>query len=447
MNSRMPKVLHRVGGLPLIEHVVNTALEITASDRITVVVGSQADRVRAALSHRAIQFAYQAEQLGTGHAVSVCRDSLRSCSGHVVVIYGDGPLLSAATIRRLIEKQRATDTAATLISTTLENPRGYGRLLLDDEGMVLDIVEEKAATEEQRRIKLVNPGIYCFRSDLLWQHIDEIGTNNPSGEYYLTDMPAILRRSGHRTGTVYADDPTELLAVNNRLELAEVDSVMRQRKARELLLGGVTVQQPETATIDASVTVGIDSIVGPFAQLLGATQIGENCTIGACSIIEDSILADNVEIAPFTVVANSRIQTGARIGPFARLRMNNVVGESAHIGNFVELKNTRLGARCSASHLAYLGDSEIGDETNIGAGTITCNYDGTRKHPTRIGAHAFVGSNSTLVAPVEVGEGSFIAAGSVITDSVPPGALALGRARQVVKEGWVEKRKTALNTD
>ena len=447
MNSRLPKVLHRVGGLPLLEHVVNTALEITTADRITVVVGSQADRVQAAVVHRAVQFAYQAEQLGTGHAVGVCRDLLRSRTGYVVVIYGDGPLLSAETIRLLIEKQKATHTAATLISTTLENPRVYGRLLLDDEGMVLDIVEEKAATEEQRRIRLVNPGIYCFRSDVLWEHIDEIGTNNPSGEYYLTDMPAILRRAGHRVGTLYAQDPTELLAVNNRIELVEVDYVMRQRKARELLLAGVTVEQPETATIDATVTVGMDSIVGPFVQLLGNTQIGENCTIGACSIIQDSIVANDVEIAPFTVIANSEIQTKARIGPFARLRMNNVVGESAHIGNFVELKNTRFGARCSASHLAYLGDADVGDETNIGAGTITCNFDGIRKYPTRIGAHAFVGSNSTLVAPVEVGDGSFIAAGSVVTDSVPPGALAIGRARQVLKEEWVQKRRTAPKTE
>ena len=443
MKSRLPKVLHRAGGLPLVEHVVNTAVDITTPDRITVVVGSQADQVRAALSHRGVQFAYQAEQLGTGHAVRMCRDLLQSRSGYVVVVYGDGPLLSAATIRLLIEKQQGADTAATLIATTLENPRGYGRLLLDDDGTVIDIVEEKAATEEQRRIQLVNPGIYCFRSDLLWQHIDEIGTDNPSGEYYLTDMPAILRRAGHRVGTLFAEDPTELLAVNNRVELVEVDSVMRQRKVTELLLGGVTVEQPGTATIDASVAVGMDSIIGPFTQLLGNTQIGENCTIGACSIIQDSILADNVEVAPFTVVANSQIGTGARVGPFARLRMNNVVGESAHVGNFVELKNTRFGARASASHLAYLGDSEIGDETNIGAGTITCNYDGTRKHPTRIGAHAFIGSNSTLVAPVEVGEDSFVAAGSVVTDSVPPGALAIGRSRQLLKEGWVEKRRTA----
>ena len=267
MKSNLPKVLHRAGGLPLIEHVVNTAQEITIAERITVVVGSQAERVREALAHRGVQFAYQAEQLGTGHAVGVCRDVLSSRSGYVVVIYGDGPLLSAATIRRLIEKQKAAGTAATLISATLDNPRGYGRLLLDNDGMVVDIVEEKAATEEQRQIRLVNPGIYCFRSDLLWKHIDEIGTNNPAGEYYLTDMPAILRRAGHRVGTLYIEDTAELLAVNNRVELAEVDSVMRARKVRELLLDGVTVERPETVTVDASVRVGIDTVIGPFAQL------------------------------------------------------------------------------------------------------------------------------------------------------------------------------------
>jgi len=441
MKSRLPKVLHRAGGLPLVEHVINTALEITPMDRITVVVGSQAERVKAALAHRPVHLVYQANQLGTGHAVKVCRDSLGARTGYTVVVYGDGPMLSPATIRRLIDKQTGNDTAATLITSTLENPRGYGRVLLDNDQMVVDIVEEKAATEEQRRIRLVNPGIYCFRSDLLWRHIDEIRTDNPAGEYYLTDMPAILRRAGYRVGTLYTDDATELLAVNDRVELAEVDSIMRHRKVHELLLAGVTLERPETATVDAAVRVGMDSVIGPFAQLLGNTQIGENCAIGACSIIEDSVISDNVDIAPFTIVANSRIDFGAHVGPFARLRMNNTVGESAHIGNFVELKNTRFGAGASASHLAYLGDSEIGARTNIGAGTITCNYDGVRKHPTRIGADAFVGSNSTLVAPVDIAGDSFIAAGSVITNSVPAGALAIGRARQVLKEGWAKKRK------
>lgn len=445
MKSKLPKVLHRAGGLPLIEHVINTAVEVTTPERVTVVVGSQAERVKAALAHRAIQFAYQSEQLGTGHAVKICGDVLRDTTGYTVVVYGDGPLLSARTLRRLIEKQAAAATGATLIISELEHPRGYGRVLLDSEDMVVDIIEEKAATEEQRRIRLVNPGIYCFRSDLLWKHIDEVGTDNPAREYYLTDMPAILRRAGYKVGTIYADDPVELLAINNRVELAEVDDIMRRRKVRELLLAGVTIERPDTVTVDVGVAVGMDTVVRPFAQLLGNTVIGEDCTIGGGSIIQNSTVAANVEVGAFTVIADSHIETGAHIGPFARLRMNNIVGESAFIGNFVELKNTRFGAKSWASHLAYLGDSDIGAGTNIGAGTITCNNDGTRKHPTKIGAGAFVGSNSTLVAPVEIGDGSYVAAGSVITESVPPETLAIGRARQVVKPDWVRKRKARLS--
>ena len=441
MKSRRAKVLHRAGGLTLIEHVVNTAMEITPPENITVVVGHQAEEVEAALSHRSVQFVRQTEQKGTGHAVMICRERLAPRPGYVVVIYGDGPLLSAATLRALVEKQSQADTAATLITTILENPRGYGRVILDEHGMVAGIVEQKGATPEQAAIRLVNSGIYCFRADLLWKHIDEIRPNNAAKEYYLTDMPEIFRRAGYAVVPMQIDDPTELLAINNRVELAEVDQVMRSRKANELMLGGVTIEKPETVTIDASVRMGIDCTVGPFAQILGNSEIGDDCEIGACSIVRNSVLAAGARIEPFTVIADSRVEAGAQIGPFARLRPNNVVGAGAHIGNFVELKNTRLGAGAKANHLAYLGDSEIGEHTNIGAGTITCNYDGASKHKTHIGKDTFVGSNSTLVAPLEIGDGSYIGAGSVITDPVPSEALALGRARQVVKEGWTAKKK------
>jgi bifunctional UDP-N-acetylglucosamine pyrophosphorylase/glucosamine-1-phosphate N-acetyltransferase len=441
MKSRRAKVLHRAGGLTLVEHVVNTAMEITPPERITVVVGHQADSVKKALSHRPVQFIEQAEQKGTGHAVMMCRDLLAERSGLVAVIYGDGPLLSAETLRLLIEKQIESDTAATLITTILENPRGYGRVLLDSGGMVSAIVEEKAATPEQAAVRLVNSGIYCFRADLLWKYIDEIRPENPAHEYYLTDMPEIFRRAGYRVANFELADPAELLAINNRVELAEVDAIMRHRKARELMLAGVTIEKPETVTIDAGVRMGIDCTVGPFAQILGDSVIGDDCEIGASSVIRNSILADGVKIEPFTHIADSRIDAGAHIGPFARLRMNNVIGAGAHIGNFVEFKNTRFGAGAKASHLAYLGDSEIGESANIGAGTITCNYDGIKKHKTRIGPNAFIGSNSTLVAPVEIGENAYVGAGSVITKPVPPKALALGRGRQIIKEGWVEKRK------
>ncbi|HLJ51485.1 MAG TPA: bifunctional UDP-N-acetylglucosamine diphosphorylase/glucosamine-1-phosphate N-acetyltransferase GlmU [Bryobacteraceae bacterium] len=441
MKSRRAKVLHRAGGLTLIEHVVRTATAIAAPENITVVVGHQAEGVKKALAHTPVRFAMQTEQKGTGHAVMMCADALHVKPGYTVIIYGDGPLLSASTLARLVETEQRSGTAATLITTVLEDPRGYGRVVLDDRGSVLSIVEEKAATDEQRKIKLVNSGIYCFRTDLLCKHIAEIEPNPVSGEYYLTDMPEILAHHGQTVGAMEVADSTELLGINTRAELAEVDALLRSRKTRELMLAGVTIEKPETVTVDADVSAGMDSEIGAFAQLLGNTRIGHNCRIGACSIVQNSMLEDGVVIEPFTVISDSRVAAAAHIGPFARLRMGNEVGPSAHIGNFVELKNTRFGAGAKANHLAYLGDSEIGARVNVGAGTITCNYDGVRKHRTQIGEGAFIGSNSTLVAPIEIGSESYVGAGSVITDPVPPGALALGRGRQVVKEGWVEKGK------
>jgi bifunctional UDP-N-acetylglucosamine pyrophosphorylase / glucosamine-1-phosphate N-acetyltransferase len=359
----------------------------------------------------------------------------------VVVTYGDGPLLSRATLQQLVDRQASGDAAATLITTRLADPTGYGRIIQGKGGEVQAIVEQKAATPQQLAIPLINSGIYCFRADLLWKHILEIGTDNPAREYYLTDIVEILNHAGHTVAALEVSDSQELLGINTRTELAVVDKIFRDRKVRDLMLEGVTIEKPETVTIDCAVRIGADSIVGPFAQILGQTTIGEDCRIGACSIIENSKLADRVQIAAFTSVADSQVEAEAKIGPFARLRDGNRVGARARIGNFVELKNTQFGAGAKASHLAYLGDAEIGDQTNIGAGTITCNYDGVQKHRTRIGKDAFVGSNSTLVAPMQIGDGSYIGAGSVITDPVPEKALALGRARQVVKEGWAAKRK------
>jgi bifunctional UDP-N-acetylglucosamine pyrophosphorylase/glucosamine-1-phosphate N-acetyltransferase len=328
-----------------------------------------------------------------------------------------------------------------LITTRLDDPTGYGRILFGKRGEVAAIVEQKAATEEQRAIQLVNPGIYCFRADLLWKHIGEIRPDNPAHEYYLTDMVEILNRAGHTTAAFEVPDAGELLGINTRVELAAADKIFRDRKVRELMLEGVTIERPETVTIDGQVRIGEDSIVEPFARILGRTTIGADCRIGAGSIVENSELGDEVFIAPFTSIADSKVEGGAQIGPFARLRKGNRVGAGAHIGNFVELKNTQFGGGAKASHLAYLGDSEIGEQTNIGAGTITCNYDGAKKHRTRIGKKVFVGSNSTLVAPIDIGDGSYIGAASVITEPVPADALALGRARQVIKEGWAAARK------
>jgi bifunctional UDP-N-acetylglucosamine pyrophosphorylase/glucosamine-1-phosphate N-acetyltransferase len=290
-------------------------------------------------------------------------------------------------------------------------------------------------------MKLANSGIYCFRADPLWKHIGEIQTNNPAHEYYLTDMAEILTRAGNTVAAMEVHNQQELLGINTGVELAYVDAIFRQRKVNELMLAGVTIEKPETVVVDSQARIGMDTILEPNTRILGNTVIGEDCHIGAGSIVQDSHLADRVEILPFTYLASSRVDADVHIGPFARLRMQNHVESGAHIGNFVELKKTHLGAGAKASHLAYLGDSEIGANVNIGAGTITCNYDGVKKHQTQIGAGAFVGSNSTLVAPVQIGEGSYVGAGSVITAAVPAGALALGRGRQVIKEGWVENRK------
>jgi len=440
MRSKRAKVLHRAGGLALVEQVVAAARTLAPYGRIVVVTGHQAELVEELLQPLGVGFVRQDGQKGTGHALASCRDAVPH-DGLLTVLYGDTPLLTAATLERLRDAQTDSGAAATLITTTLDEPTGYGRILLNGEGDVTAIVEEKACTPEQRKINVINSGIYCFESELLWKHIAEIVPNPVSGELYLTDMAEILAHHGHHVRPMHVDDATELLGINTRVELAHADRILRGRRNEELMLSGVTIERPETVTIDPRVEVGTDTIIESFARLLGATHVGEDCRIGAGAVLTNAILGDNVHIAPYTVIGDSRVDSGAHLGPFARLREGAHVGPNARVGNFVELKKTHLGSGSKSQHLAYLGDAEIGEATNIGAGTIICNYDGVKKHRTTIGARTFVGSNSTLVAPVELGEGSYIAAGSVITDEVPSDALALGRARQVIKPDWAKKRR------
>ena len=441
MKSKKAKVLHRAGGRTLLGHVVHTCTRIVPPENVVAVVGYQAEEVRQSVAGSGIGFAGQTAQRGTGHAVMAARETLEAHGGLVAVLYGDGPLLSEETLRKLIEAQASSDAAMTLISTILDDPTGYGRLITGEDGRVEAVVEQKAATPEQLRIQAVNSGIYCFQADLLWKHIAGLETNPASGEYYLTDMVEIFRRAGHGVDVMHVEDSWELHGINSRVELAEVDRIFRERKVQELMLAGVTIEKPETVTIDAGASVGRDTLLGPFTQILGETEIGEDCVIGACSIVRDSKLADGVKIGEFSIINESVLEEGATAGPYARFRTANHIEPGAAVGNFVELKKTRLGAGSKAMHLAYLGDSVIGEGVNIGAGTITCNYDGARKHQTKIGAGAFVGSNSTLVAPVDVGEGSYVAAGSVITERVPADALAVGRQRQSNKEDWASRRR------
>ena len=440
MRSKRAKVLHRAGGLALIEHVAGAARAIAEPDRVVAVTGHQAEEVEKLLCGSGIGFVRQQEQKGTGHALAACREAVSGNGGLLMVLYGDTPLLSAATLTRLRDVQAHSVAAATMITTTLEDPTGYGRVVVED-GNVKAIVEHRVCTPEQLAIKVINSGIYCFRADLLWKHLGEIEPNNASHEYYLTDIAEIFARHGHTLRAMHVDDPSELLGINTQVELAEADRILRRRKNDELMLSGVTIEQPETVTIDALVQVGADTIIEPFARLLGKTQVGEDCRIGAGAIIESCVLDDHAVVKPYCVMTDSRVQSLAEVGPFSRLRPKADVGPNARVGNFVELKNTRLGAGSKSQHLAYLGDSDIGEKVNVGAGTITCNYDGTTKSKTKIGDRAFIGSNSTIVAPIEIGEDSYIGAGSVVTETVPKDALALGRSRQVNKKDWVAKRR------
>ncbi len=441
MKSRQAKVLHRAGGDTLVGHAVNIALASAPAERIFVVVGHQAEDVERAVEDRGVRFIHQTEQKGTGHAVICGRDQLEPVGGLLAILNGDCPLVKPETIQGLIEKQFTSPTAGTLISTRLDDPSGYGRIIRDAHLNVQAIVEHKAATPEQLEVQEINAGFYCFRADLFWKHVGEIRPDNPAHEYYLTDMVDILIRAGHSIQPYFIPDSGELLGINTRVELAAVDRIFRERTVRDLMLSGVTIERPETVTIDATVKIGMDTVIEPFTRILGNTVIGENCHIGACSMISGSTLADEVEIEAFCSIIDSTLDRGSHAGPYARLRMQSRVEPGAVVGNFVELKKTKLGAKSKAQHLAYLGDSTIGAGVNIGAGTITCNYDGKKKHPTTIADGVFVGSNSTLVAPIEIAQGAYIAAGSVITDAVPEDALALGRARQTVKPGWAKKRR------
>lgn len=441
MKSKKAKVLHEAGGDTLLNHVIRAALHIARPERIVAVIGYQAQQVRESVKVPGVHFAEQREQKGTGHALGCARETLGAGDGQLVVLNGDGPLLEARTLETLVKAQSARAAAATLITTEMDDPTGYGRIVRDGRGMIAEIIEQKSANAEQLAIREINPGVYCFNAALLWRYIGEIRPNNVANEYYLTDIVEILTRHGHPVAPLLIEDAAELLGINTRVELAVADKILRSRKANELMLSGVTIERPESVTIDVEVEIGQDSLVEANAQLRGRTRIGSNCRIGTGSVLRDCEIADRVTILPYVVAERSRVGMDAFVGPFARLRMEADAAEGAHIGNFVELKKTKLGKGSKANHLAYLGDATIGANVNVGAGTITCNYDGRQKHPTLIADGAFVGSNATLVAPLTIGEGAYVAAGSTITKNVESDALVLGRAHQVEKPGWAKKRR------
>lgn len=446
LKSQIPKVLHEVGGKPLLEHVIRAAARVASATDVYAIIGYGADRVRAAVAHTGINFVLQPEQRGTGHALMVARDAL-SGYDHVIVLSGDAPLITPETISRLLDFHLAQHGSMTLLSAELENPTGYGRVLRKSATSpeVQAIVEEKSASAAQKKIREINSGFYCFSVKDLFRHIGELSTDNPHSEYYLTDMAGVLRRAGNRVVACKTENAAEVLGGNTRAELADIDHFLRMAKARQLMTDGVTIFYPATCVIDADVCVAPDTAIEPYVQILGATRIGSGCRVRSYSVIRDCEIGDGVTIRPACIMEDSRIGSGAIIGPYSHLRPGSEIGEGAHVGNFVETKKIKLGKGSKANHLTYLGDAEIGAGVNVGAGTITCNYDGVHKHKTVIDDGVFVGSDSTLVAPLRVGKRAYIAAASCITDDVPEDALALGRARQVVKEGWA-KQKRAQNT-
>ena len=439
LKSKHPKVLHQVGGKPLLAHVIAAAVKVVPAQDVFAVIGHEADRVRQAVVDTGINFVLQAEQRGTGHALMVARQALASYD-EIIVLSGDAPLIRPQTIQKLCEFHSARHPAMTILTAQLQDPAGYGRVIRKNTKSlnVKDIVEEKAATPAQRKIREINAGFYAFDAKLLFAHIDELRNDNSHGEYYLTDMAAILRKAKKSVMAVAAGDPDEILGSNTRAEMVEIDRHLRMAKCRQLMADGVTIFYPQTCVIDSDVEIGADTIVEPFVQVLGTTRIGSDCRIRSYTVINNSVIGDSVNILPACMLDGAQVMKCAILGPYSRLRPGSEIGEGAHVGNFVETKKTRLGKGSKANHLTYLGDSEIGEGVNVGAGTITCNYDGKHKYTTVIEDGAFIGSDSTLVAPVKVGRRAYIGAASCITEDVPADSLAIGRARQIVKEGWVK---------
>jgi bifunctional UDP-N-acetylglucosamine pyrophosphorylase / glucosamine-1-phosphate N-acetyltransferase len=444
LKSQLPKVLHEVGGKPLLAHVIGAATRVVPPADVFAIIGHEADRVRSTVADTGVTFVLQSEQRGTGHALMVAREAL-STYDHVIVLSGDAPQITPQTIAQLLNFHLDEQAAMTLLGADLDHPTGYGRVLRKSprSAEVQAIVEEKSASAAQKKILEINAGFYVFAVPQLFSHIEKLSTVNPHAEYYLTDMAEVLRKTSQHVVVWKTEDSAEVLGANTRAELSLIDSQIRMRKCQQLMAEGVTIFYPSTCVIDNDVAIAPDTVIEPFVQILGNSRIGANCRVRSYSMIRDSEIADGVLIRPGCILEGAQVEVGAILGPYSHLRPGSEIGEGAHVGNFVETKKIKLGKGSKANHLTYLGDAEIGAGVNIGAGTITCNYDGVHKHTTIIEDGVFIGSDSTLVAPVHVGKGAYVAAASCITQNVPEDALALGRAQQVVKEGWAGRKRAA----
>jgi len=439
MKSKTIKILHRAAGRPIIDYVLDLAGELSSNPPV-MVIGHQRDAVQSAVGERA-RFAVQEPQLGTGHAVLQAAPHIDAAGKRVLILSGDVPLTRRETLERLIAEHESNGNALTLLTMNPSDPAMYGRIVRDEDRGVARIVEAKDASDEEKRIGEVNAGIYVFSGEHLFDNLQNLSNENAQGEYYLTDLIAALREQGHRVGAVVADDPVEALGVNSRADLAQVDSEMQRRVIERLMREGVTFRNPATVVIDSMVTIGSDTVIYPFATIEGSTSIGNGCVIEPGVHLTNVRIGDNVHVKTGTVAEDAIIEDEASIGPYAHLRPGTKLGRRVKVGNFVETKKAVFGEGAKASHLSYIGDAEVGADVNIGAGTITCNYDGVRKNTTIIEDGAFIGSDSQLVAPVRIGRGAYVGAGSTITKDVPPEALALSRTPQRIVDGWAAKKK------
>lgn len=438
MKSQMPKVIHKVCGKELCRWVIDASIAAGA-DKVCAVVGHKADMVKDAIGD-VCTYALQAEQKGTGHAVMQAMDVIKATDGEVVILNGDTPLVTAEVITSAIEYHRNSANKATVITAVLDDATGYGRIVRGEDGGVLRIVEQKDASEEEKKINEVNSGMYVFDSEAIVFALDKITPNNAQGEYYLTDTLEILLEAGNKVGAYAIADNDEIRGINDRVQLSEAEKIMQRRINEMHMRNGVTMRNPESVFIEDGVEIGADTEICQNVTIKSGTKIGQNCVIGTGSVLDRALIHDGVDILS-SVILQSEVDEGTHVGPFAYIRPNCRVGKEVKVGDFVEIKNANIGNGTKISHLTYIGDSDVGEHVNFGCGTVTCNYDGKKKYRTTIGDDCFIGCNTNFVSPINVGDGAYIAAGSTITEDIPEGSLSIGRARQVNKEGWQDKRK------
>ncbi|MBM4264386.1 MAG: UDP-N-acetylglucosamine diphosphorylase/glucosamine-1-phosphate N-acetyltransferase [Deltaproteobacteria bacterium] len=443
MKSDLPKVLHPIGGKPLFLHPLGIAKRLGAS-KIAIIIGHGAESVRRAYAGADVSWVVQEKQLGTGHAVLCARESFSDFAGDILILSGDVPLIRQATLAAMIERHRRAEAALTLMTAVLDAPKGYGRILRDPNSAITGIVEEKDASEAQRAIREVNAGVYVAAPQFLFTALTGVKNDNNQGEYYLPDAVGIAVSQQKNVATFEVDDAREMLGINTREELARMETTLRERINKQWMDAGVTLKDPATTYIDEEVTIGRDTVIGPNTQLCGKTKIGANCRLDGNAFITDAEIGDSVHLRFSVVLSQCRIERGAIIGPFAHLRPGTALGPNVHIGNFVETKEAKLAEGAKANHLTYLGDCTIGRETNIGAGTITCNYDGFNKYRTTIGERVQVGSDTTLVAPITLGNDVYVATASTVRNDIPDGALVFNERKEQTREGWTEKKRAQM---